>query len=1027
MIRFSVKHPVSITMLVGILLAFGIISLNKLGVDFLPEMEFPSVSIITNYSHVSPEEVEELVTKPIEEAVSTVSRIKKVSSFSLEGVSVVNVEFEWGTNLDFAAQDIRDKIGLIEGFLPEDVSQPIVFKFDISQMPIIEYLMTSEKYNDVELRDIAKDNFKSIIERIDGVAQAQIYGGRKKKYWVFLNLPSLVKYGISMEEVVRALRFNNFNLPVGKIEQGSKTLLIRTIGEYETKEDLLNQVVGYTKEGTPVYLKDIANVRLSIEESKGYGEWDGKMAISLMVYKQSGSNTLTVTDEVKKIMKELSQKYPSINIDISFDQSKFIKLATGRTVNNAIVGGILASLMIFLFILDLRPTLSIALAIPLSIIITFIVLYIAGYTLNMMTLGGIALGVGMLVDAAIVVIENIFRHHEAGEDPIKAAIHGAEEVWLAISASTFTNLVVFLPLIYVGGVVGKMTKPLAVSIISTLLASLFVAVTLMPMLTSQLLRVGKIKKREGDRGYWFSYFKRWYQNVLENLVLRKRGLVIVLTLILFIASIFLIRIIGIEFIPNMDRMYGVINVELPPGTKLEETVSYVEQIAKLGKMYPEIEHYSYQVGSMGGEASGFEMMMGGSGSGDNKGMVSFVFKDPTKRRKTSYEVINEILDRIPKYKGAKVRVLDLSKMMFSGASSRSIDIKIYGYDLKKLIEFSQDILNRIDTIKGVVNPEVSVEEAKPELILKIDRKKAALFGLIPIQIQNELDIAIGGKKVGKIRQEGREYDLIIKLDSAFINDDPVRILDYPLKTPMGVYVPLKEVVSYEYIKGPIKIEREKQSRVVHVLADTKNRSTGRVMNDIEKALKNYSLPQGYSIEFGGEMEQIRDMIRDMTFAIVAAILLVYMIMAAQFESFKDPFIVMFSLPLALIGVIIFFYITGTTISVPALIGVLILMGVAVNEAIVMITLIKQLREKKVDDFKAIVEGATIRLRPVLISGFTTIIGMLPMALVSSGHGAEMRQPMAIAMIGGLLSSMILTLFIIPVVYSYFEGIKPTNT
>ncbi len=1019
MIRFSVKHPVSITMLIGILIALGAISYRKLGIELLPDIEYPSVSIITNYGHVAPEDVEELVTKPIEEVVSTVNGVKKVSSFSKEGVSFVNVEFEWGTNLDFAAQDIRDKLGLIEDFLPEDASKPLVLKFDVSQMPILECPVTSEKYSDAELREIVKDNFKNAIERIDGVAQIQVSGGREKKYWVFVNLPALVKYGLSIQDVVNLLRFNNFNLPVGKIEQGSKTLLVRTIGEYKSKDDLLNQVVGYTKQGRPVYLRDIAKVKFSLKEPEGYTNWDGKEGIVLGVYKESGANTLKVAEKVKKVMKKLTARYPDINIDVSFDQSKFIKRSTKRTTNNAVIGALLAAFMIFLFLLDLRPTLAIALAIPLSVIITFIVLYASGYTLNMMTLGGIALGVGMLVDASIVVIENIFRHHEEGENPVDASINGTNEVWLAISASTFTNLVVFLPLIYIGGIVGRMAKPLAVSIVSTLLASLFVSVTIMPMITSQLLKTGRGKLLPAEKEHWFKYFREWYRNVLERFVLRKRALVVWTTILLFVGSLSLVRKIGIEFIPKMDRTFGIISVKLPPGTKLEETKSYVEQLTKLGKEYPEIEHYSYQVGSMGEE--GFSAMGGG---GDNSGFVSFVFKEPSERKRKSYEIINDILERAPEYKGAKVKALDMSKMASSGPNARSIDIKIYGNDLETLRKIAEDVLSKIDTINGVYKPEISLEEAKPELRLKINRSKAAMYGLVPMQVQNELDIAIGGKKVTRIRKSGKEYDLIIKLDSAYINNDPERILDYPVRTPMGMYIPLREIADYEYTYGPIMIEREKQSRLVHVLADTKGRSTGRVMGDIEKVLSNYPLPQGYSIDYGGEMEQIKDMIRDMTFAIIAAVLLVYMIMAAQFESLKDPFIVMFSLPLAIIGVIIFFLITGTSISVSSLMGVLILMGVAVNEAIVMITLIKQLREKGVDDFKAIVEGATTRLRPVLISGLTTIMGMLPMALASHGHGAEMRQPMAIAMIGGLLSSMILTLFLIPVIYSYFEKIEP---
>ncbi len=1023
MIRFSVKHPVSITMLIGILLALGAISLNKLGMDFFPEIEYPSVSIITNYPNVAPEDVEELVTKPIEEAVSTVNKVKKVSSFSMEGLSFVTVEFEWGTNLDYAAQDVRDKLGLIEGYLPDDASKPVVFKFDMSQMPVLECPVTSKKYTPAELKEIAKEDFKNVLERVDGVAQVQIFGGRTKKYWLFIDLEKLVKYHLALSDIAKFVAPNNFNLPVGKIDRGHKTLLVRTIGEYKSKDDLLNQVIGYTKQGKPIFLKDIGDVSFGIGEPHGYTTWDGNYGVVLEIYKQSGSNTLTVSKRVQKVLNKLRAQYKDLKIDESFDQAKFIKLAIGRTQNNAVLGAILAALMIYIFLLDLRPTLAISLAIPFSVIITFIVLYAAGYTLNMMTLGGIALGVGMLVDASIVVIENIFRHHEEGEDPDTASINGTEEVWLAISASTFTNLVVFFPLFYVGGIVGKMTSPLAIAITSTLLASLFVAVTIMPMITAQILKLRKGKEVTGEKEHWFKNFREWYRNVLDKFILRKRGLVIWTTVILFVVSLLLVKAIGIEFIPKMDRTFGIITVELPEGTRLSETKKFAERIVQIGKQYPEIEHYSYQVGSMGEEAQGFSLMMGGGG--DNSAFVSFVFKDPKERKRPSYEVLNDIVERIPKYQGAKIKVLDMSKMMTGGGmNSRSIDVKIYGDDIKELRELAQRVLGLIDTIPGVFAPEISLKEAKPELRIKIDREKAAYFGLMPVAIQNELNMAVGGKTVAKIRKGGKEYDLVIRLDSAYVNNDPERILDYPLKTPMGAYIPLREVAYYSFEKGPVVVEREKQSRVVHVMADAKGRSTGRIMGDIKKVLSGMRLPEGYSIDYGGEMEQIRDMIKDMTFAILAAILLVYMIMAAQFESLKDPFVVMFSLPLAVIGVLLLFLVTGTTISVPSLIGVLILMGVAVNEAIVMITLIKQLRQKGVDDFKAVVDGATIRLRPVLISGLTTIIGMLPMALVAHGHGAEMRQPMAIAMIGGLLSSMVLTLFIIPVIYTYFEKIAP---
>jgi len=1019
MIKFSVKHPVSITMLIGVLITLGIISLTRLGFDLFPDINYPSVTVITQYQNVAPEDIEELITKPIEGAVSTVSGVKKVTSISAEGVSAVTVEFEWGTNLDFAAQDVRDKVALIEDYLPEDASKPIVLKFDISQIPIIQYIAYSDRYKLTELKDILRDDFKSFLERIEGVASVDIVGGRDIQYWVTIDLEKIAQYNLSFSQITQFIAMNNFNLPSGKVDYKHKNILLRTIGQYNSIEDLENQVVGYTPKGTPIFLKDIGKVTIEEEERLGYAKLNNKESIALVLYKQSGANTLQVSNRVKKAIKTINAKYPSIKLVESFDQGKFIKLATSRTVNNAIVGAVLAALLIFLFLMDIRPTFVVAIAIPLSVVLTFIVLNAFGYTLNMMTLGGIALGVGMLVDAAIVVIENIFRHEEMGESPKEAAMNGAQEVWLAISASTFTNIAVFLPLIYIGGIIGQVTKPLAVTVTSVLLASLFVSVTIIPMLTSQIVK-RKVAVKEATREYWFGPIKRFYRKILEKFVLRKRGLILGITAGLFLVSLILIKFIGIEFMPQMDRSFGIVQVELPPGTSLKETENYLDRLSDIASQYPEIEDV-VAIGGVFGEEGGLSL---GGASGSHTGTITLSLKDPSLRDRTSYEVINDFLSKIPNYHGAMVKAFDMTRMMFLGANARPIQINIYGEDLDEMNALAEKIKTEISKIEGVYLPEISLKKAKPEFRIHINRVKAAYYGLTTAGIQRELQIALHGSKVSLFKKKGKEYDIVVKADTTFLKEDYKRVKYFPIKTPTGSIIPLKEVADFSFALGPIQIDREKQSRVVKVMADNKGRSTGEIMRDISKVLKSISVPTGYSIELSGEFEQIQEMIKDMLFAIIGATLLVYMIMAAQFESFKDPFIVIFSLPLAIIGVVLIFLITGTTISVPSLVGVLILIGIAVNEGIVMITLIKQLRNKGVPDYEAVVEGASIRLRPVMIAGLTTIFGMLPMALSTHGHGAEMRSPMAIAIIGGLFTAMILTLFVIPVIYTIFEKIKP---
>ncbi len=1018
MIRFSVRRPIAITMLIGILVVLGFVSFTKLGLDLFPELNYPSVSIVTTYPGVAPEDIEELITKPIEEAVSTINGVKKVTSSSFEGVSLVTVEFSWNKNLDFAAQDVRDKIGLIEGYLPEDASKPLVMKFDMSSMPIMEYYVYSDKLSAVQVRKILDKQVKNRLERIDGVASVIPYGGRVREIWVETDPEKLAQYGISTMQVVNILRSHNLNMPSGHLVEGSKEYLIRAVGEFKNIDEINNIIVGETPGHTPVYLRDVARVIDTYKEKRGYFRVNGRPTAFIDIMKQSGTNTVVVAERVKKEIQRIREDFPEIKFEVAFDQSKIVKRVINRTSNNAIVGALLAALMILFFLRNLRPTLIISLAIPLSVIITFIVIYFARYTLNLMTMGGIALGVGLLVDNAVVVIENIFRHLEMGENKFDSAITGTEEVVSAISASTFTNIIVFLPLIYIGELVGKLTKQLAVTVSSTILASLFVAITIIPMLARVFLK--ERHREEYGKAFgstWFEPFKNFYKSTL-SWVLKHRVLTVSVMTLLFFGSLALIPKLGLEFMPQMNREFAMIHVSLPPGTNLEETNNYVKVIEEEARKLPDVKLVSAIVG----ETEGSEQTISFFGeSGVNTASIFLSFVPLKERKLPSYKNVELLLDNIPKYRGAKVTAVDFTRMMFMGGSAKPIQIKIYGQDLDAMRDIAGRILNMIKGVPGVTRPELSLVQAKPEIRIKIDNTKAMTYGLTPYQVEKEINAAMLGKVATRFREKGEEIDVrVIYPENE--RDNIEKLLSIPLKTPTGTIIPLREVAHVYYALGPIKIDREKQSRLISVLADVQGRSVGQVSLDIKKKLKNLSMPQGITMSMGGEFEQIKEMIKDMIFALIAAVLLIYMVMAAQFESFKDPFIIMFTLPLAIIGVILLLFLTHTTISVPSLMGTLILSGIAVNNAIVMIDFIRQLMAKGLDRFEAVIEGASIRLRPILITALTTIFGMLPMAL-SHSEGSEMRAPMAIAVIGGLLTTTFLTLYLIPTVFTIFEGIR----
>ena len=1021
--EFSVNRKVTTAMLAMILVVLGSIAFIELGLDFFPELEFPTVSIITTYSGASSDDIENTITRPLEQITGTVNRVKKVSSTTTEGVSVIMLEFEWGTNLDFAAQDVRDQIGLYENFLPEEASEPLVVKFNISQFPIIFGGITSDMPTQ-DLKDLIEDEVAPRLERIDGVASVMVYSTDVREILVDIDKTALESGNLSMDQILLALRMENLNLPAGHIIERHSEFLVRTVGEFKSIADIKNTIVGTTLTGQSIYLRDVAEVRDTLKDSRFRARIQGSDGVIYMISKRSGANTVTAAKAVNKELAEIQKMLPP---DVQFfpwmDQSEMIQMVTSQTGKNALVGGLLAIFFIFVFLRNWRPTFTIALAVPLSVITTFIAMYLAGYTLNLLTIGGLALGVGMLVDNSVVVIENIFRHLEEGADKKQAAIRGASEVGMAITASTLTTIAVFFPMIFAKGITGKMTQALALSITFSLLASLFVALTIVPMVASLLFKNrnnNHAKSTAKPRSREFGRMRDVYRNML-NKTLQRRGLVLMGTLGLFLLSFVLISFVGTEFMPAQDQDMIIIQIKLPVGTSLDETDRVVKVAEGIVATFPEVESISAQVGSQA-EENPSDAGGGFSATGTHEGLLWIGLVGQTERELSDLQVLEEIRKKLPKMKDVKFEALDMNQMMMGGATS-PIDIKIFGSDLDVLKDIGNRIVAEIRDVEGLRDVVHTMAEAKPEYQITVNREEASRMGLMVSQVANAVQTASLGRIATRFREGSDEIDIRVRFNSVY-RDTLDDIRNIPIKTPTNQMIRLDQVASISLGEGPIQITRENQARNVSVLANIVGRDLGSVAADIRERIApiEKSLSPGYFVEFGGQYEEMKEAIQIMLGAFALATLLVYMIMASQFESFKHPLIIMFTIPLGFIGVVLALLVSGKPIGLPVMIGFVMLAGISVNNGIVMVDYINQLKRRGFEKKEAILQACSVRLRPVLITALTTIMGMLPMAL-SVSQGSEMRAPMAITVVGGLVATTFLTLFIIPIIYSYFDKVK----
>ncbi len=1017
--KFSVYHPIFTTMIFLIVIILGGVSFSRLPIDLMPDITYPTLSLFSSYGNASPEEMEELITRPIEEAMAAVPGVEEISSISSEGSSRVRISFGWGIDLDAASNDIRDRLDRIISSLPEDVERPRLRKFDPASFPIL-IMGAASDLDPIQTRRIIDDQIKYRIERVPGVASLDIWGGLEREIHVNLQPDKIKALGLPLDLILNKIRSENVDVPAGTIERGNFEVLIRTPGVYTNLEEIGNTVIAI-RDGVPIQLKEIASVEDSWQKIRRIVLVNGKPGIRLSISKQSGKNTVQVAQAVLKEIESIHRDIPQITLTPIIDSSKYIQNSISNVGRAAVYGGLLAVLVLLFFLRSFRSTTVIATAIPISIIATFALIYFGGFTLNIMTLGGLALGIGMLVDNAIVVLENIYRLQESGEKPIKAAINGTGEVTSAIIASTLTTLAVFLPLIFLRGMSGIMFRQLSYVIAFALFCSLIVALTLVPMLSSKVLRVTNLANSTKKSlrlklfqisGQFFINLEKRYKELLHY-ALNHRLLVLGIAFLLFIGSLSLVRLVGSEFMPSADEGEVRVTGEMEVGTRLGIIDDKFRTIAAIvEKNVPEIES---MVESIGG--SSFR------GTGSHVGEMRISLVPQSKRSRSSEEIAADLRGKLTGIPGVITRTragqgFFLLRMGTSGGDQ--VQIEIRGYDLEIADILAQQVKSLIENVKGITDAQVSRETGTPEEIIVTDRQKAADMKLTVSQIANTLETFLTGTRASNFREAGDEFWIRVKVKDAekMSLDD---LLDLTLTNSDGLPVMLKNVVNVRPRKGPVRIERKDQERIITVSANISGRDMGSIMADIRDRMHTLPVPREFTIVFSGDYEEQQKAFRELLFGLILALMLVYMVMASLYESLRDPFVVMFSIPLAAIGVILMLFFTNTTLNVQSYIGCIMLGGIVVNNAILLVDYTNLLRRRdKMPLREAIEEAGRRRLRPILMTATTTIMALIPLAL-GIHEGGEAQAPLARAVIGGLLSSTLITLVIIPVVYSIFEG------
>ncbi|MEI5905906.1 efflux RND transporter permease subunit [Bacillus spongiae] len=1003
---FSIRRPVFTLVTMFIILILGGVSLLRIPLKLIPDISPPVGVVVATYPGASPVEVVEKLTKPLEANLATLPGIKNVTSTSQEGTNLILMEFSWDTSIDDIQNEVLQRIDQTP--LPEDANKPRFLKFDPSQFPIIQVSLQGLE-SEVELKELA-EALEQELTRVKGVASVNMSGTLVEEIRIELNQDELKKYSLSQSDVVNLIAANNISMPGNTIEAEGKSLTTRVLSTLTSLEEIKQlTIVQNPVTNEKISLSDIANVQQQQQEVNSITRANGEPSVLLSVLQESDANTASVSTafqaELAKLLEK--EKYEGIQSDVLFDQGKYIQDAMGNISNALILGGAFAMLVLFFFLRNVKSPLIIGIAIPYSVIVTFVLMYFAKFSLNIMTLGALALGIGMLVDNAIVVIENIYRHLSLGKGPKQAALDGAKEVGSAITASTLTTVAVFVPVVFITGLIGELFTEFALTISFSLIASLVVALTVIPMLASRWLkpvnRQEEAKVRRRKKSKWFEKSIHW--------TLRHRLVVIVSTLLLLGIGAYGLTTVGTQFLPATDEGYFTMQVELENGSTFTETEKVVQNLENQLAEEDLVELYVSLIGTTQ-EAS----FRGSSQQNVAEIYVKLISLD--ERNQSIFSFVDEVKPKLEQV--ADGAQLSFNLQSTSGSAPQTLTFTVQDTSKERLDKAVNSLQAGMEEIQDVTDVSIDVMETVKEVQMVVDREKALQFGMFPATVASEVNNITRGVQVTQIISNTSDvYPVFIQYDKDITSSiDSLKNLS--LKTPQGTYVKLDDIVEIKEATGPVRVQRINQQNAVqftvNYLSDT---NLGEISKLVDEKIKELNLSNETEINFSGDRELFEDSIDDMIMAIVLAILLIYLVMAAQFESLKYPLVIMITVPLMVIGVAIALTITKTPISISAVIGLLVLAGIVVNNAIVLVDYINQQKEKGLSSYDAIVISVKNRVRPILMTALTTILGLLPLAL-GLGEGTEINQPMGISVIGGLISSTFLTLFLIPIVYSLFD-------
>ena len=1022
MIGTFIRRPVFTTMLILLLVVFGIRSYPEIGVDLNPDVDLPIVSVRVTYDGASPEEMETLITKPIENRVSQVAGIKTLSSTVLEGYSETVLEFNLGVDPQDMASEVREKVASVRKRLPDDIDEPVVQTVDLSARSIVAYTFSSDARSRSEIRRLVEDTVKDELQMVEGVSEVNVYGASQRAMRIVLKPEKLAEYGITYQTVRDKINANNYNTPGGKAKNKSMEITVRTVGKYENINDIKNVVVA-NHEGRPVYITDVAEVYDGWEDEDTYGSANGKPSVLVFVSKQSKTNTVDVTDGVNAKMAELQETVlpADITVEKIRDQSKYIRDNIADVWNAILFGGFLALLITYLFLRNLRATIIGGLCIPTAVISTFFMMKALDFTLNNMSLMALSLAVGILIDDAIVVIENIFRHIEMGETPFQAAKNATEELTLAILATSLALMAVFVPIGNMGEIIGQYFKQFGLTVAFAIAFSTLVAFTLTPMVSAYWLDdgSGSFDSSKGRNKYVqlvLDKFEAGFQTVrsiyndLMSWSLNRPKKIVAVGIVSLLLNLLLLPFVGTEYSPTYDSGEFGISFKAPIGTSMEKTIELATPVAKTVMELPEVRIAAMNIGNGRNPV--------------NQGSIDVRLKPSDERERSMQEVMDHLRWEFRNVEGLKINVV--SYQGGGRGDSRPVQVGLRGSDIKQLKQYAQQLAEIIRQTPGATDVDISDSDEQPEIVIRLDHAKASQLGLDATSVGSMVEMAFMGKSTGNSYTIGdNDYDIILQMDQSQRRDmNDVRNLR--ISASDGTFIRLGDIADIEYGSGPTRIEREDKQRQIVVYANTVGISPGDLISKIKSDyIQQLNMPPGYNYKMIGQADTMARSFAEIYKAVILAIVVVYMVLAAQFESFSQPLIIMASLPFAVIGAILGLLVSGQTANMMSMIGFTMLLGLVTKNAILLVDYANQARERGLPLREAVLEACSLRLRPIFMTTLSTILGMLPIAL-GIGEGAELRQSMGVVLVGGLTTSTILTLIVVPLMYLLFEEWKAKN-